>query len=214
MDLKRAAELGYKVNEIDTDIYIIEDFITEEERLSIYDRAISAPEEEWQNTFIKNYIEQSPLKNNPEALAEDIAEVKLRNKLSDKVVMFSNKSIEKGIHSRMRDILGNKDLYVNGSAIQRHYSGSYLQEHYDSHGKPALKYASIIYLNDDYIGGSLYFPDRGIEFRPPIRSLVVFNSGPEYVHGVRRVEDGPIRYVFVSFVWLEQRPGFKSSSAD
>jgi hypothetical protein len=65
------------------------------------------------------------------------------------------------------------------------------------------KFVSLLYLNDDYEGGELYFPDLGIEFQPASLSWVAFNGGIENLHGVKPILDG-VRYTFVSFWDFEE----------
>jgi hypothetical protein len=48
--------------------------------------------------------------------------------------------------------------------------------------------AILIYLNDDYEGGELYFPERGLEFKPKANTLVMFPGNKNFVHGVRTIE--------------------------
>jgi hypothetical protein len=72
----------------------------------------------------------------------------------------------------------------------------------ESDGKPNAfetnKFVSLLYLNEDYEGGELYFPDLDIEFKPKAFSWVAFNGGIENVHGVKEITAGT-RYTFVSF---------------
>lgn len=50
--------------------------------------------------------------------------------------------------------------------------------------------ASILYLNDNYDGGEIYFPDRDLEIKPKAGTLIVFPGNKHYVHGVRPVSRG------------------------
>jgi|DEB0MinimDraft_12_1074336.scaffolds.fasta_scaffold15660_2 hypothetical protein len=50
-------------------------------------------------------------------------------------------------------------------------------------------YSAIFYINDDYDGGEIYFPNWGIEIKPKAGSLVIFPSNDEYVHGVKEVKN-------------------------
>jgi hypothetical protein len=72
----------------------------------------------------------------------------------------------------------------------------------DSHGEPNAfeinKYVAILYLNGNYSGGELYFPDHSIEFKPSSYSLIIFPGGVENIHGVREILSGT-RYTMVSF---------------
>lgn len=60
------------------------------------------------------------------------------------------------------------------------------------------KYVGILYLNDDYEGGELYFPDHGIVLKPEAGMFVTFPGGHENIHGVTEVTKGT-RYTMVSF---------------
>lgn len=61
-----------------------------------------------------------------------------------------------------------------------------------------LKYVGILYLNDDYSGGELYFPDHQIEIKPSPGSMYIFSGGTDNVHGVKEITGGT-RYSIVSF---------------
>lgn len=65
------------------------------------------------------------------------------------------------------------------------------------------KFVSLLYLNDDYEGGELYFPDQNIDFKPAAYSWIAFNGGIENLHGVREILSGT-RYTFVSFWDFEE----------
>jgi hypothetical protein len=47
----------------------------------------------------------------------------------------------------------------------------------------------LIYINDDYEGGEIYFPDRGIEIKPKSNMFICFPGNIHYRHGVRRVKN-------------------------
>lgn len=44
--------------------------------------------------------------------------------------------------------------------------------------------ANLIYLNDNYDGGEIYFPERNIYIKPKPRMLVSFPGNINYLHGV------------------------------
>jgi hypothetical protein len=51
----------------------------------------------------------------------------------------------------------------------------------------------IIYLNDDYDGGILYFPDQNVEIKPEPGMLVIFPGNMHFLHGVTETK-GTKRY--------------------
>ena len=65
------------------------------------------------------------------------------------------------------------------------------------------KFVSLLYLNDDYEGGEIYFPETGLDFQPKPLSLLAFNGGIENIHGVKEITKGT-RYTFVSFWDFEE----------
>ena len=53
------------------------------------------------------------------------------------------------------------------------------------------KWSTIIYLNDEFDGGDIYFPNQNFVYKPKKYSAVFFPSaGSEYVHGVTTVKSG------------------------
>jgi hypothetical protein len=64
---------------------------------------------------------------------------------------------------------------------------------------PWYDIAGLFYINDDYEGGELYFPNQGIQFKPKSGSAYFFPGDMNYIHGVGEIKSG-IRYT-VPFFW-------------
>jgi hypothetical protein len=64
---------------------------------------------------------------------------------------------------------------------------------------PYYDLAGLFYLNDDYEGGELYFPNQGIQFKPKAGAAYFFPGDMEYIHGVTQITSGT-RYT-VPFFW-------------
>ena len=64
---------------------------------------------------------------------------------------------------------------------------------------PWYDIAGLFYINDDYEGGELYFPNQGIQFKPKAGSAYFFPGDMNYIHGVTEVKSG-VRYT-VPFFW-------------
>lgn len=63
----------------------------------------------------------------------------------------------------------------------------------------------LIYLNDDFTGGALEFPERGETIRPEAGMLVAFPSDHRFAHAALPVETGS-RYVIVSWAAVSGSP--------
>jgi hypothetical protein len=67
-------------------------------------------------------------------------------------------------------------------------------------------FGSIIYLNNDYLGGHTYYPNFDIEIIPEAGKLAVHPGDPNHLHGVTKIENG-IRYTVASFWTTEKEKG-------
>lgn len=57
--------------------------------------------------------------------------------------------------------------------------------------EPWIEWSTIIYLNDEYEGGAIYFPNQDYIYYPKKYSAVFFPSaGSEYIHGVTTITKG------------------------
>ena len=60
------------------------------------------------------------------------------------------------------------------------------------------RYAGFLYLNDDFEGGLLKFPDQNIDIKPQVGMLAVFDGGFNNMHEVSMITSG-VRYTIGSF---------------
>ena len=114
------------------------------------------------------------------------------------------------VHGLLEERLGPQPpLYADVINFARWPLGYELLPHADAenpggepHPYPWRHFASVIYLNDDYGGGAIHFPELGIELRPPVRTLLVFPGTLDYLHGVRAVTHG-MRHTLASFLTFD-----------
>jgi predicted 2-oxoglutarate/Fe(II)-dependent dioxygenase YbiX len=57
----------------------------------------------------------------------------------------------------------------------------------------------VIYVNENYSGGELYYAKLGLEIKPKRGMLVIHSAASMYEHGVREVTAG-VRYGLTLFV--------------
>lgn len=121
--------------------------------------------------------------------------------------------IIKGMQLRLKervDEFFGVDAHPTSPAIVRWLPGQRQQPHADkelhegeNRGKPNdfpyYDIAGLFYLNDEYEGGELYFPNQGIQFKPKAGAAYFFPGDMNYIHGVTEIKSG-IRYV-CPFFW-------------
>lgn len=62
----------------------------------------------------------------------------------------------------------------------------------------ATPHGLVLYINDDYEGGEIYYPNLQLAIKPKAGSLVIHPGNSTYLHGVSPVTAG-IRYVTTAF---------------
>ena len=107
--------------------------------------------------------------------------------------------------------------FGNSSDLRKWHPGEYQEPHSDSEGindgtddyfvDPFLvgnfssifiEFGCIMYLNNDYEGGEIYFPAYDIEIKPKPGDLIFFPGSNLYMHGVRELLSGN-RYTLTTF---------------
>jgi predicted 2-oxoglutarate/Fe(II)-dependent dioxygenase YbiX len=96
--------------------------------------------------------------------------------------------------------LSTPELFVESFFVARMSSGDSHIPHANNeqreHGRwvpnhtPQRDYTGLAYLNDDFTGGELVFPDRDVVVTPNPGLLVAFPSNHKFVHAVPKVLSG------------------------
>jgi hypothetical protein len=94
--------------------------------------------------------------------------------------------------------LFDKDLHAQMiRMIHRTTNDSFWKEHSDDAGGEEIRYGVVLYLNEDFEGGELIYPDLKIEIKPK-KGMLVYHPGDEK-HRVSKVTSGE-RYTLTSFI--------------
>lgn len=105
----------------------------------------------------------------------------------------------------------NYDLYEH-NAFQCLIEGENMYEHTDTPSDPRhrdedgqrwsrIVWGTILYINDDYSGGEIYYPELNIEYKPQAGDLLIHAA--HVVHGVRKVTKG-IRFAYSNFATIKR----------
>ena len=183
------------VQNIDKNIILFKNFITQEESESLLTLASGAGTEEWAKY---NYTERDE-----------------HNEWEDRILILNECSnfdknkrlLVDDIFYRIKTEVGNflkKDIYeyTGFDSIYRSIVGQEMKTHSDRGLGVKFKYGLVLYLNDDYEGGEIFYPNAGIELKPQACSLVMHPAHEGYRHGVKKVSAGT-RYSMTSFLRLK-----------
>ena len=136
------------------------------------------------------------------------------NKWIDYSKFANHEEISKTIGAFSSSISFDASIILNGpvewicKGITRWDPGTRMQPHIDAEpGWEDRELASIVYLNDDFVGGNLYFPHTDFPysqttFQPaPGMHLLFPCAGEEFRHGVTEITEG-VRYTLSG--WLKR----------
>ena len=203
---KEFIDAGYDVEVLHDQILFIKNFLQEEEIDTLLKIINRTPEEDWSVEYQKNLSAFCMEKFGRSDVDNLVAEGKFEITLGwdDKNLNISHEEISATLQQRLGDLLRIADsrLELAGfGTLQRMQEGVELKSHTDQHTDPSIRYAAILYINDDYKDGTLFFKNKeNSDLRPKPGTLLIFPGNEEYEHGVRFVVKGPIRYVTVGFI--------------
>lgn len=177
---------------------IIENFISEEDCKFLVDH-LSFMEREtpnksifcalgFPNTFIASKVS---MENPIIPLSQDQNMNKLTIFLTEK--MFEIKDM---ISKKFNHELSLKQInYVNMK------TGASNSLHFDTHneGEDEREYAALLYLNKDYDGGEINFPDIDLCLKPNPTTLIFFKGDNTLMHEVKEVTSGERKNIVIFF---------------
>lgn len=94
------------------------------------------------------------------------------------------------------------NIWEQGSCLPPHTDNS--NPNGTPHTTPWRDFSSIVYLNDDYEGGELYFTAKDRVLKPRRGMLVAFSAGYHHEHGVLKVTQGR-RITMPAFYTFDKR---------
>jgi hypothetical protein len=205
---KEFIDNNFSVVDITDDILLVENFISQEELKEILNIINTTDEEEWLVAYKESLAEFCLLKFGSDDVEKMVAEGKyeVTKGWDDKILNINQYPITGLLQQRIQKLVKKADdtLVLGGmSTLQRMQEGVELKSHIDQDTDPSVRYATILYINDDYSDGELFFKNFDIKLKPKPGSLLVFPGDPQHEHGVKHVGPGPIRQVIVGFITVK-----------
>ena len=187
------------------DIVVYEDFVDAEtaaKLIKVLDRHADSGKLTWTPiSFYESYSSTLP---------QDDDEIVVEEGLSPTI--FSE--IKTGIIDAVASVhdLDVKNIHQIGYHTQKWEPGAYARIHSDNTDQKGnsgaftrSRYASFLYLNNDFSGGLLRFPGQEISIEPRVGMLAAFDGGFNNMHEVTLISDG-VRYTLGSF-WDDRDEG-------
>lgn len=203
---KEFEDAGYNTEVFHEHVLFIEDFLKAEELDVLLEIIKTTPNEDWYIEYTRNLARFCLEKFGRDDVENLVSEGKfeITRNWEDKNLNITTKKISIDLQKRLGRLLKLADpsLELAGfGTLQRMQEGVELKAHTDQHTDPSIRYATILYINDDYKDGTLFFKNKeNSDLRPKPGTLLIFPGNEEYEHGVRFVGEGPIRYVTVGFM--------------
>jgi D-mannonate dehydratase len=113
------------------------------------------------------------------------------------ILSSSNHKIMIDIYKRVSELF-DKELHTQMiRMIHKTDKDSFWEEHSDDSGDKDIQYGVVIYLNDNFEGGELVYPQDNITIKPEM-GMLVYHMGNQK-HLVSKVISGD-RYTLTSFI--------------
>lgn len=165
------------------DIFLYKNFISENEAEALYKKCIDYSDEIW------NSVKNSVVWYNGKTTS-DVAEAR-------------------ELFKKVNDLVFETHTPTPSYSFVRMFTGDSMHEHTDTCGDEEATanddfntcsitdYGVVIYLNNDYEGGEISYPDLGISYKPSPGDLIIHNA--RIAHEVKEVISGT-RYCYPTFL--------------
>jgi predicted 2-oxoglutarate/Fe(II)-dependent dioxygenase YbiX len=175
-----------------------------------WDETIQAVEQQVKNTDSGVYWERAetmnlgPFQNHRTNQVMEISHLAnvAENKLLQNVHNQMNLLLLAATNSYSQRYGINEGFWHEGYNLLKYSQGQQYQAHYDGGTGVGRVVSAIIYLNSDYEGGHLEFPNFKIKIKPEPGMLILFPSNYAYKHVAHPVTNGT-KYALVT--WIKDR---------
>lgn len=145
---------------------------------------------------IKNFVDPKDAQSLIDLMENLKSKNELNNERGDGTYRLYNSDniiLTNFVKKYSKKFIDGRDLYVTENLVAFYEEGSFMNAHVDAPDDVEVV-STVIYLNDDYTGGELSFPEieNGYFYTPEKYELVYFPTA--YLHGVNLIKSGK-RYI-------------------
>ena len=149
----------------------------------------------------KNYVEPQDAQSLIDLMNELRSKDQLDNDRGDgtfRLCTFSPPALFDFVKKYSDKFIKDKNLYVTEYLVALYEEGAFMEVHRDVEDDSEVV-STVIYLNDEYTGGELSFPeiDGGYTYIPEKYELIHFPT--PYLHGVNPVKSGKRYIITISY---------------
>lgn len=116
---------------------------------------------------------------------------------------FSDNELLNSVYDKIESLFNQENYYLRRfNAVQRALHGNGLDLHADTDGNSRIKFSTILYLNENFIGGYLVYPKQKLAVKPKPGKLVVHSGNVS--HFVSSFNTEATRYYMTSFIFEKE----------
>ena len=159
----------------------------------------------WKNSHGAIYSQDSVRTSNEIALPTYGVDYSKLNPNDDEIRMIIlTANMQERVMQHVADYANQFGLYIKNNEktrLVRYEVGEYFKSHRDDHPLTPRTLSTVVYINDDYDGGELYFKYFDFKYKPEFGDLVIFPSNYAYHHESTPITSGT-KYILTDF-WTE-----------
>ena len=183
--LKNVAKLGSS----EKNIYIVENVLSDEEYQVLFNFVNNSDQMPWiKEPWTTERLHAKSMPGNIVQLLKKISQISELKGTDYYDIQLSNQ-------------------FITDYILMKWSKGSKMSANVDTDAQKHQHIVCMYYVNDNYDGGEIFFPDYGINVKPKSNSLVMFPGNENYVHEVLEVSGGfrytfPMRFIFAGSTFV------------
>jgi hypothetical protein len=158
-----------EINKIHDGVCEIKNFISEEDLSKINNFILSSNQKSWERVTEKNILQ----------------------------IQKKDYPLFKGVEEKIKNLFLGECLVQKFLGVYQYEKNDRHKPHVDNGTDKSIKYGIVIYLNDNFSGGEVFYPSLNIFYKPQKYSLLMHKS--DIYHEVLPIKMGN-RYILTTFI--------------